>query len=245
MRGVSHLALGAAASGALALSAGLPTEAASLLVAGSLPGSLLPDADHRRAMVYSRSKLERSFFPLAVVLTLVRGVLRVFTLGRQRGALHSPLAILVCLYGIYSSPAMPAIAGVLTIGFAIGYLVHLAADGLTVDGLSAFPLSGRWWLCPRFLRFRTGAWPEHVVVIVSVLGLALLLYGCGSDTPCSPERSAALAVASEYGLDQRALLTHPPTPAGVVFVALGDRRWQVAIDGCKASAVNPQAPRLR
>jgi inner membrane protein len=110
----SHMIAGAALWAVAAkLGGGAPAEPAALAAAAM--GALLPDIDH------PQSWAGRKFRVISVPLSLVVG---------HRGVTHSLLAVLGCIAvlalwrtGDWAAPV------------AVGYLSHLAADGLTPSGV--------------------------------------------------------------------------------------------------------------
>lgn len=110
----SHMVVGAALWAVTARAAGLdPAEPTALSIA--LAGSLLPDIDH------PQSWAGRKFRVVSVPLSVLVG---------HRGITHSLLAVIVgiaVLAGMgVDQPMAPLV---------VGYLSHLAADGLTPSGV--------------------------------------------------------------------------------------------------------------
>jgi inner membrane protein len=136
----SHMVLGAALWAVTARAAGLdPAEPVALSAA--LAGSLLPDIDH------PHSWAGRKFRAISVPLSAVVG---------HRGITHSLLAVIAGIAALAAlgldQPMAPLV---------VGYLSHLAADGLTPSGV---PL-----LWPSRRRFTlnlcsTGSWVEFALV---------------------------------------------------------------------------------
>lgn len=142
----SHIVMGAAAWAVAAHLAGVPASEPQALAAAAL-GALLPDIDHPNS--WAGRKMRVVSVPLALVLG-------------HRGITHSLLAVAGAL-------AVLAVMGVgwIAAPVAIGYLSHLAADGLTPSGV---PL-----LWPSRRRFtlnlcRTGG----IVEMALVAGVAIL-----------------------------------------------------------------------
>ena len=129
-----------------------------LVMAACVPlaalGGVLPDIDHPQAWIGRR---------VPGVSHLIRMVFG------HRGGTHSLLAVALCSWGLWSlaarqglpaSPFGPYLGSAIT-ALLIGYLSHLAADGLTKSGI---PLL--WPLQKRFrspLAFTTGTWVEYLV----------------------------------------------------------------------------------
>jgi len=174
MTGKSHIAIGAA-SVLLAdavtgfctayptpLPVRLPGEAGvslGLALAAAVIGSLLPDIDHPESKIAYQAGLARGRGPL----TDVAGFGLRALLGGHRGLTHSALAcILISLAALLALP----LAGAGVVGFALGYLSHIAADMLTKEGVRFWwPVSRREvGIGPRALRFRSGGRLEYAVV---------------------------------------------------------------------------------
>jgi inner membrane protein len=97
----------------------------------------------------------------------------------HRGLTHSVLALAVTT-GL-ASAAMGAWFGSVWWGavWGAGYASHLISDAWTWSGVRfLLPFTQRrFWLAPRFLRFRVGTWRDTVLRIVSPFaGLAILLW---------------------------------------------------------------------
>jgi inner membrane protein len=143
----SHIVAGAALwAVTVKLGGGAPAEPAALAAAAL--GALLPDIDH------PQSWAGRKFRMISVPLSLMVG---------HRGVTHSLLAVVGCIVAL----AMLG-TGSLLAPVAVGYLSHLAADGLTPSGV---PL-----LWPHRRRFtlnlcHTGSLMEiGLMAVVAVLG---------------------------------------------------------------------------
>lgn len=126
---------------ALDLASGL-TVAAAVSIAGI--ASLLPDLDHAKSKV--------SNLNVATRLTSA-AVRRVTTHRSGTHWLVTCLTLTGMIYFVWPS---------LAIWFLIGYTSHLLLDMMTISGVKVFrPFSSRtYYLLPKFLRFRTGGWPE-------------------------------------------------------------------------------------
>jgi inner membrane protein len=143
----SHVVVGAAAWAVTAkLTGGAPADPQALAAAAL--GSLLPDIDH------PQSWAGRKLRPISVPISMVFG---------HRGITHSLLAVLACVIVLAVMGGQWAAAPVV-----IGYLSHLAADGLTPSGV---PL-----LWPAKRRFtlnlcETGSITEMgLVAVIATLG---------------------------------------------------------------------------
>lgn len=143
----SHIVAGAALwAVTVKLGGGAPAEPAALAAAAL--GALLPDIDH------PQSWAGRKFRMISVPLSLMVG---------HRGVTHSLLAVVGCIVALAMLGTSSLLAPV-----AVGYLSHLAADGLTPSGV---PL-----LWPHRRRFtlnlcQTGSLVEiGLMAVVAVLG---------------------------------------------------------------------------
>jgi len=169
MKGVSHVLVGTAAVMLVhdrvpladSLTGLVPVALATIL------GSLLPDVDSDESTLRQATGTARS---QGVVGRIVSLIVRVF--GGHRGALtHSLFAwgLVVTLAGVYFRGNMTWVA------FSLGYLSHLAADALTVDGVPLlWPLvHRRIRLLPALLAIRTGGAREYLVTVA--IGVAVVL----------------------------------------------------------------------
>lgn len=173
MKGGSHAICGLAA---VVLAARLVPLAPSLpdavLIGGvAVIGALLPDLDSDEATIRQVSGTARSSGCVGRIISGIMGLL-----GGHRGALtHSLLAWLLA-----SLLALVYFHGnVLGVGFSLGYLSHLVADALTVEGI---PLVWPFWrkricLLPSVLAIRTGGWREYVAMVA--LGVVSVLVHWG------------------------------------------------------------------
>lgn len=137
----------------------MPFLSLGLALAGAVIGSLLPDIDHPESKIAYQAGLARGRGPL----TDVAGFGLRALMGGHRGFTHSALvASLIAIAGLLILQP----AGAAAIGFALGYLSHIAADMLTKEGVRL------WWpfsrrevgIGPRALRFRTGSLIEYAIV---------------------------------------------------------------------------------
>jgi len=153
MNGQTHIALGLIA--AHALGAG---DVASL--AGAALGSLLPDIDGGGAIARPLESLLPKVLPRLPIIkavdslasTLSGAIRRVFG---HRGVTHWPpiVAVGLGLVGLQSD---------FVLYFALGWLVHIYADGLTKNGVRLGLLGDRFKL-PKWVAVRTGGMMEAVI----------------------------------------------------------------------------------
>jgi inner membrane protein len=175
---------------------------AAWLVAASAVGSLVPDFDEPGSMIsnapritggLARRLLRRlgvgplrpltwlaGIAVLAVATTLnwvsrfCSSIFRLLALGHREGSHWVPVW-LGASAGIYLLTA--ASLGIWpAAGFALGFLTHLVADGLTKVGLPLIPSARlRLHLLPRPLRIRTGSSAETAVTVAYTVALGAAL----------------------------------------------------------------------
>ena len=187
MTGPSHVICGLAAAVCLSRSSGVDLSALDLLVV--IAGSLLPDIDGNGTITKPGSVLRKLIGQtLADLIDFVAGIfcMLVRLVFKHRGFLHSPLLPLVLF-------ATAEVSDSIALGWlAFGYLIHLAGDLLTVEGIPLLsPFSKRKI---SLNLFRTGATSEFAV------SGALLIYALVYGWVLLPEavKSAHLAFASRF-----------------------------------------------
>jgi len=178
-----------------------PIDAAWLIGASAL-GSLAPDFDEPGSMISNAPRLTGNLArrllkrvgigplaPLAwllgwVILVVAGGLnalsrlcsslFRFLALGHREGSHWLPVWLAASV-GVYALTV--ARLGVWPgAGFALGFLTHLLADGLTKAGLPLVPNTGaRLHLLPRPLRIRTGSAGETVVTVLYTVALSALV----------------------------------------------------------------------
>lgn len=168
MKGVSHAIIGVAVVGVIHLR--LAPLGASLLDLAPVAvlaaaGALLPDVDSDEATIRQATGTARHSGCLGRLLSA-----GVQLLGGHRGALtHSLLAwlIVAAVSGVYFHGNMHWVA------FAAGYLSHLLADALTVEGVPLLWPVVRRRICflPRLVAVRTGGAAEAMALVA--LGAAV------------------------------------------------------------------------
>jgi inner membrane protein len=173
VKGVSHALCGlAVVVVGSRLSPLAPTLVDVVLVgAVGMGAALLPDLDSDEATIRQVTRTARS---QGCVGGLVSAI--VTALGGHRGALtHSLLSWLVVSAGalLYFHGNM------LSVAFSLGYLSHLVADALTIEGVPLlWPLvRRRLRLLPSLLAIRTGGWREYVVMVALWVFVVLLVWG--------------------------------------------------------------------
>lgn len=173
MKGVSHAICGLGAVAVAARFTPLAPTLVDTLVLGALgvAGALLPDVDSDEATIRQVTGTARSQGCAGGALSAL-----VSWLGGHRGALtHSLLAWVVA-----SALALVYFHGNMTgVAFSLGYLSHLAADALTVEGV---PLLWPIWrrrirLLPSWVAIRTGGWREYLAMVALGVAVVLLYWG--------------------------------------------------------------------
>ena len=177
MNGGTHAAFGLGA-GVLAAAVTEPELPSIAMVTAGVVSGLLPDLDEERSMIYNRTmrnidpKMRRPLVGLIGALLLFLSVLEfsygfllagVFFLGaavfRHRTFSHS-IVSLVLVTG-----AAHELHPDLTVPVMLGYLSHLLADSLTIQGIP--------WLWPspkryRIGRIQTGSLSDHLIGLVAL-----------------------------------------------------------------------------
>jgi inner membrane protein len=167
MMGRSHVALG---TGALCLAVAfgsLPMTPAML--ATTAFGSLAPDIDTEM------SSLGRLVPFVSLPLRLAVG---------HRTLTHSIFAVALLGTAAFLGMLYSAEYAHLIAGFFLGYLIHIFADLLTIEGCAlAYPARERYSLWPRV---RTGSLAEFLVAAPLVAGMFWLAYAAAPDAVTAP-----------------------------------------------------------
>lgn len=136
-------------------------------------GALLPDIDNARSTLGKKlGWISKEIQRFIGHRTLFHSIL-----GLGIGAV-----IALGLEGVVASLVRPRgdilPAHMVLIAVTFGYLTHLVADGLTEEGVPLFwPMHTYYGFPPnRRQRFRTGTWPEHLIVFGFMLLVGLGLY---------------------------------------------------------------------
>lgn len=169
MKGMSHVLVGTAIVMVVHARSPLAESLTGLVpvALATIVGSLLPDVDSDESTLRQATGTARSQGVVGRLMSLI-----VRLLGGHRGALtHSLFAWVVVagVAGVYFRGNMPWVA------FSLGYLSHLAADALTVEGVPLlWPLvQRRIRLLPALLAIRTGGAREYVLMVA--IGVAVVL----------------------------------------------------------------------
>lgn len=151
----------------------------AVLAAGSLAGSLLPDADHTQSTV--GRKIPFISYPICWMGMFFKWIgkktkLKFFSnIGKacsHRGILHSGILYAILLY--LSFLIVNPILKMLCIGICIGCFSHLIADTFNPSGIP--------WLLPltfkrlSIAKISTGTTAEIVFRIISIIALVILIY---------------------------------------------------------------------
>lgn len=177
----THL-VGAAAA-AIAVAAGQSWPVFLLVVTTAVLAAPLPDLDHPDSTYGRHVPLPRVAREGGRVVPYRRAGAHGDHVGFRlpggvlwhRGPLHS------LLVGGLAACALSRLpwgdASWLALGFLVGWLSHLALDGLNVAGQAwLWPLSRRRWRLPG-LHLRVGGFGETVVLVACVVALGFLVHG--------------------------------------------------------------------
>jgi membrane-bound metal-dependent hydrolase YbcI (DUF457 family) len=170
MKGGSHLLI--AFAGVAAIHKAITPLAASpweiaLVIGAAAVGALLPDIDSDESTIRQATATAPSRGCVGRVASPVIGLLS----GGHRNLTHTLIVWLAfSLLAFWPGQAGPAIA------FSAAYLLHLVADGLTVNGLPyLWPFYRRpIHLLPRPLRISTGSFYEYAVTVAVGVGVVQL-----------------------------------------------------------------------
>jgi len=142
-------------------------------------GALLPDIDNARSTLGQKlGWISKGIQHLAGHRTLFHSIL-----GLILGSLLAIGAQYLIIYLLgqrgYTTPAL-YIQGSYLVFYAVlfGCIMHIAADGLTEGGVPLFwPIKTRFGFPPNpHWRFRSGTWPEHVIVWAFIILVAVGIY---------------------------------------------------------------------
>jgi inner membrane protein len=181
MEGRSHLLVGLTAG--VVLDSFMHLSGEPLTIARSIPlslivskivyyssvgfGALLPDIDN------ARSTLGQKFGIISKGIQRIAGHRTLFhsLLGLVLGSILAIVLERVVIYFLglngYVVPAeLIGTSHLVFLGILFGCIMHIAADALTLGGVPLFwPYRKRFGFPPNpHWRFRTGDWPEHVIV---------------------------------------------------------------------------------
>jgi membrane-bound metal-dependent hydrolase YbcI (DUF457 family) len=94
----------------------------------------------------------------------------------HRGPTHHPACVLLCAVLALVCVDRWPLYGLLGVGVALGYTLHLAADGLTLHGIPRPVGKKRLHFLPPGMRFETGDPPEKFFAFAIGLGMVALMY---------------------------------------------------------------------
>ncbi len=181
MQGKSHLLVGLTAG--VVLDSALHLTGTPLTLAASVPlallvkkttyylavgfGSLLPDIDNARSMLGRRlGPISKEIQHLAGHRTLFHSLLGLALGSLLAIGLEQLVVYLLSQRGLAFPASLVADSHLVFFGVLFGCIMHIAADALTFGGVPlfwpnrkhyGFPPNSHW-------RFRTGTWPEGVIV---------------------------------------------------------------------------------
>jgi inner membrane protein len=139
-------------------------------------GALLPDIDN------AQSTMGRRFGWISKEIQHIAGHRTIFhsLLGLAIGSLlaiglEQLVSYLLALRGFRLSSDVVSSSHLLFIGVLFGSIMHIAADALTIGGVPLFwPSHKRYGFPPNSRsRFRTGTWPESVIVWSFIIVVAI------------------------------------------------------------------------
>ncbi len=135
-------------------------------------GALLPDIDNARSMMGRRLGIvSKEIQRLAGHRTLFHSLLGLIIGSVLAIGLERVVVYLLSLRGFSFPAALVSTSHLVFFGVLFGCIMHIAADALTLGGVPllwpnhkrfGFPPNPHW-------RFRTGDWPEHVIVWTFIL----------------------------------------------------------------------------
>ena len=177
MKGASHLLIGLGAAAVVQriyAPFGDSWQALALAGAAAVVGALLPDVDSDESVIRQATGTARSGGCVGKLASL--GISAIT--GGHRVGTHTAVAWLVIsaiAWAVGRVANLPYIA----IAFSVGYLSHLLADALTVEGVPLFwPLTKRRvCLLPSFIAIRTGSFFEYAFMVAFGVGVLKLWIG--------------------------------------------------------------------
>lgn len=181
MEGRSHLLVGLAAG--VALDGFVHLSGEPLTMAKTVPliliankaiyyfsvgfGALLPDIDNARSTLGKKFGIvSKEIQHLAGHRTLFHSILGLVIGSLLAIGLERIVIYLLGTHGLAPSGTLVSTSHLVFFGVLFGCIMHIAADALTEGGVPLlWPNKTRFGFPPdRHMRFRTGTWPEHVIV---------------------------------------------------------------------------------
>ncbi len=142
-------------------------------------GALLPDIDNARSTMGKKfGWISREIQHVVGHRTLFHSFLGLIVGSAMGFGLERLIEYLLATRG-YTVPAtVIGRSHMLLIAVIFGCIMHIAADGLTEEGVPLFwPVHKYFGFPPnRHWRFRTGTWPEHVIVYGFMLLVGVGIY---------------------------------------------------------------------
>ena len=173
MKGASHLLIGLGAAAVVQhiyAPFGDTWQALALAGGAALVGSLLPDIDSDESIIRRSTGTARSN---GCIGALASWAIRLF--GGHRVGTHTLIAWAI-VTGAAWLVGRVVNAPYVAIAFSVGYLSHLLADAITVEGIPAlWPLyRKRICLLPSFIAIRTGSFMEYAFMVAFGVGVVKL-----------------------------------------------------------------------
>ena len=142
-------------------------------------GALLPDIDNARStMGHKFGIISKTIQKVAGHRTFFHSLLGLFfgsllALGAERLIMY-----LLDQHGLSLPAAVVGTTHMFFLGVLFGCVMHIAADGLTLGGVPLFwPSHKRYGFPPdSHWRFKTGSWPEHVIVWGFIIVVTILIW---------------------------------------------------------------------
>jgi membrane-bound metal-dependent hydrolase YbcI (DUF457 family) len=181
MEGRSHLLVGLTAG--IVLDSYLHLSGEPLMMAKTVPlslvvskavyycavgfGALLPDIDNARSTLGRKfGVISKEIQRVAGHRTIMHSLLGLVLVALLAIGLERVVIYLLGLQGYVVPADLISTSHLVFAGMLFGYVMHIAADALTLGGVPLFwPNRKRYGFPPNpHMRFRTGDWPEHVIV---------------------------------------------------------------------------------
>jgi inner membrane protein len=174
MKGASHLLIGLGAAAVvhrIYAPFGDSWQALALAGVAAAVGALLPDVDSDESIIRRSTGTARSGGCIGKLASL--GISAIT--GGHRVGTHTAVAWLV-ISGLAWIAGQASSMSYVAIAFSIGYLSHLLADAITVEGIPLFwPLAKRRvCLLPSFIAIRTGTFMEYAFMVAFGVGVVKL-----------------------------------------------------------------------
>jgi inner membrane protein len=142
-------------------------------------GSLLPDIDNARSTLGKKlgwisKEIQHTFGHRTVFHSLLGLILgSALALGLQQ-----IISYLLLTRGLVIPARVVVSSQIVFIAVLFGCVMHIVADSLTLEGVPLFWPGKKYYGFPpsRKWRFRTGTWPEHVIVWGFMLLVAVGIY---------------------------------------------------------------------